>query len=86
MRATWYVLEDGSVVDPAEVAHDESGQLVHKNGGRVAMRGQTPSSRSVDVESASRVPSTRTPTKPKSKDMKSDDQKPGYITRETKAD
>lgn len=47
MRETWYVLEDDSVVHPSEVT-DEKGVLTHKNG-RVAMRGDVPSTRGVEI-------------------------------------
>jgi hypothetical protein len=50
MRETWYVLEDGSVVDPNECAPDEAGRLVHKSSAAVAMRGHVPSTRGVDPE------------------------------------
>jgi hypothetical protein len=50
MRETWYVLEDGRAVDPAEVAPAEGGRLVHTSGALVAMRGDVPSSRSIDPE------------------------------------
>lgn len=49
MRETWYVLEDGSAVDPREVTSDDNGKLVHSSGVAVAMRGDVPSSRGVDV-------------------------------------
>lgn len=51
MRATWYVLEDGTAVPPSEVAPNEKGALAHKSG-LVAMRddGETPRSRGVDVD------------------------------------
>lgn len=32
MRATWYILEDGTPVDPNDVTRDETGALVHKSG------------------------------------------------------
>lgn len=48
MRQTWYVLEDGRAVDPAEVKMDARGRLVHPDG-VVAMRGDVPWSRNVDV-------------------------------------
>lgn len=80
-RETWYVLEDGSVADPAECACDDKGVLRHKDGGAVAMRGDAHSSRSV-------VPGERSATKPEQskRDMKPEDKKQGYKTRETKAD
>lgn len=49
-RETWYVLEDGTSADPAEVAPDKKGDLMHKSGVRVAMRGDVPSTRGVDPE------------------------------------
>ncbi|MCO5129748.1 MAG: hypothetical protein M9932_04190 [Xanthobacteraceae bacterium] len=73
MRATWYVLEDGRVVDPAEVGPDAAGTLRHSDGVAVAMRGQTPSSRSVDLDNV------------RGKDLKPEDNKPAYKTREAKA-
>lgn len=38
MRETWYVLEGGGFADPAEVAPDKAGNLMHKSGVAVAMR------------------------------------------------
>lgn len=49
MRETWYVLEDGTAVHPSEVAADKNGALAHKKG-LVAMRGDTPRSRGVDID------------------------------------
>ena len=84
MRETWYVLEDGSVVDPNEVAPDDKGVLRHSNGGAVAMRGQTPSSRGVDaaVERAKANPKSKS----KARDMKPEESVSGYTTREAKAE
>lgn len=79
MRETWYVLEDGNVVDPGEVAPDESGVLRHKNGAAVAMRGDVPSTRGVDADEE-RAKSAHT------KEMKPEGQKKPYRTRESKAD
>lgn len=74
MRATWYVLENGSVVDPSECSADEKGlNLTHKSGVKVAMKGEVPHSRGVDID-------------PEAKDMKpAKPSKGGYNTRETKA-
>lgn len=58
MRETWYVLDDGSVVDPNECAPDGKGDLRHKGGVAVAKRGDAYSSRGVDVE-AMRAKATR---------------------------
>lgn len=38
MRATWYVLEDGTAVDPNECAPGDDGVLTHKDGAKVKMR------------------------------------------------
>lgn len=81
MRATWYVLEDESVVDPNECALDEAGRLVHGGGVAVKMRfPDCPMSTGVDVDE-----------KPSHADMEPEParlakKKPGYKTRETKAD
>lgn len=80
MRATWYVLEDGTVVDPAEVSPDATGALRHKNGTAVAMRGDVPSSRGVDPDEE------RSKAKPKSKAMKAENPKQPYRTRESKSE
>lgn len=52
-RATWYLLEDGTPVDPNEVAPNDTGRLAHKSG-LVAMRedGETPRTRGVDVDAS----------------------------------
>jgi hypothetical protein len=50
MPETWYVLEDGTAADPGEVMPDKTGRLRHKGGAAVAMRGDVPSTRSVDPE------------------------------------
>ena len=82
MRETWYVLEDGSVADPREVARDVKGVLRNKAGVAVAMRGDAHSSRGVDPEEE------RAKAKPaKSKEMRAEDpRRPPYRTREMKAD
>jgi hypothetical protein len=38
MRATWYVMEDGSVADPSLCKPDASGVLRHRDGRAVKMR------------------------------------------------
>ncbi len=80
---TWLVLEDGTAVDPNECASDESGALVHKSGARVAMRfADCPMSRSVDPD-AERESAKK---KPAGREMKTGgEKKPGYETRESKA-
>lgn len=70
MRATWYVLEDGSVVDPNDCAPDARGVMRHASGVAVAMRGGALSSRGVDLEAAQ---------------AEAEVPKRGYKTREAKA-
>lgn len=72
MPETWYVLEDGRVVSPREVTFDKSGKLSFK-GTLVAMRGDVPSTRSVDPEQER--------GKHKTRDMKPEAPKSGYRTR-----
>jgi len=50
MRETWYVLDDGSAVDPREVVRSADGRLGDRNGVAVAMRGDVPMSRGVDPD------------------------------------
>lgn len=101
MRETWYVLEDGSVVNPSEVTND-NGILSHKSG-KVAMRSPgVPMSRSVLLDKAGKVVDdgarpfggkgdhdgdgkTGGAKKPEIKDQKPDETKAGYVTREQKA-
>lgn len=47
MHDTWYVLEDGNVVDPDHCAFDDCGILRHSSGVAVARRGTAYSSRCV---------------------------------------
>lgn len=90
MRETWYVLEDGSLADPVEVTVDEAGRLVHSSGVAVQMKGDVPRSRGVDDPDAERAKSgvakAKAAAEAKAKDMKPDDLKRGYKTRESKAD
>ena len=75
MRETWYVLEDGSLADPRDVAPDDQGVLRASSGVAVARRGDAYSSRGVDVDDA--------PTA--AKDVKPEAPRRGYRTRESKA-
>jgi hypothetical protein len=89
MRATWYVLEDGSVADPCEVAPDASGILRHRSGRAVAMRGDAPHSRGVDLETIAgcggKKPAAGGQSEPEGKDMKPEPPKRRYKTRDAKA-
>lgn len=79
MSETWYVLEDGSSADPREVAPDAKGVLRNKKGAAVAIGEHgNPRSRSVDPDEE------RGKSKPK--DLKPEEGKRGYRTRETKAE
>jgi len=102
MRETWYVLEDGRTVDPVEVGTDDAGRLMHSSGVPVAMRGQVPHSRGVDAPEAERAKSVTIlkvdgklskkqademrKAIEQDKDVKPEDNKPGYKTRESKVD
>lgn len=82
MRETWYVIEDGSSVDPNEVAPDDKGVLRHKGGAAVAMRGSGPRTRGVDADEER----AKAKASVKTADVKPEEAKRGYKTRETKAD
>ena len=90
MRETWYVLEDGSLADPVEVTVNEAGRLVHSSGVAVEMRNGVPRSRGVDDADAERAKSgdakAKAAAEAQAKDMKPDEPKRGYKTRESKAD
>lgn len=73
MRATWYVLEDGSAVDPNDCAPDDNGVMRHKSGAAVAKRGDALSSRGVDLDEM------------RANETKPEPVKSGYKTREAKA-
>lgn len=74
MRATWYVLEDGSTVDPSEVSPNKEGRLAHKSG-LVAMRSpDCPRTRSVDVDTT--APAKEPPTPPADEGKKTEEMKP----------
>lgn len=88
MRATWYVLEDGRVVDPNECEGDEKGALRHKDGVAVAKRGDAYSSRGVDIDAANARDVTAGDGKPDAKDreMKPAASGKGYRTRAAKTE
>lgn len=89
MQDTWYVLEDGSSADPSEVAPDAKGVLRHKSGMAVAIGDHgNPRSRGVDAEAerAKTVVKDKPKDVPKPKDMKAQESKPGYTTRDAKTD
>lgn len=76
MTETWYVLEDGTVGDPAKIAPDADGRLRHEDGRAVAYGPHGPRSRGcVDAEAE----------RAKTKDMKPEETKRTYKTRESKA-
>lgn len=88
MRATWYVLEDGTAVDPSECA-TINGVLTHKSGKPIAMRSHDcPMSTGVDTDDAAAkaVAGDEKPAEtPKPKDMQAERPQQGYKTRQTKA-
>lgn len=76
MRETWYKLEDGRIVNPAEVSTREDGRLVHASGVPVAMRGDVPFTWNLDpAEQAPASDGSLMPDKPKR----------GYNRRDVKA-
>lgn len=99
MRETWYVLEDGTAVDPAECASDEKGRLTHRSGAKIAMRfPDCPMSKSVDPKAerakaavAKNAAETtadpnRAATSPEDREMKAEEpKKAGYKTRAVRA-
>lgn len=110
MRATWYVLDDGTLADPSECTIKD-GVLTHKSGGKVAMRSpDCPRSRGVDLDAKgkplgakpaeTKKPEVREDDKkildpdgkepsdaaPKARDMKAEEPKRTYKTRDSKAD
>lgn len=88
-RETWYVLEDGRVADPSECGPDVEGVLTHVGGVKVAMRlPNCPMSRSVDAdaERAKAKDEAEAAAAAAAKDMKPEEPKKGYRTRESKAD
>lgn len=92
MRETWYVLEDGRSVDPNECSHGNGGVLVHSSGVAVAMRAHdVPSSRSVDPDqeranalAAAEEAKRKADAEKTGKDVKPEEQKQGYKTRDVK--
>lgn len=97
MRATWYILEDGSTVDPAECSPDKSGALAHKSGVKVKMRSHDCAmTTGVDVDEAAPKPavaSVKTPVPAPAKTTtemrpapapKQQAKKPGYKTRKAR--
>ena len=82
---TWYVLEDGKVGDPRDVAPDSSGVLRHKDGRAVAYSQYGPRSSSVDADAERAKAAASTRKAPAAKDMKPMENKAGYVTRQAEA-
>lgn len=87
MRETWYVLEDGNVVDPAECSTDDKGVISHASGVKVAMRmPDCPMSRSVDVDAErAKAEAAKLAAEAAAKDIKPEKPKGGYKTRDVKS-
>lgn len=85
MTETWYVLEDGSFAHPREVSQDANGVYRHKSGRAVAMRGDVPRSRSVDPAKEAEKAKPK-PIDNEARDLKPEQPKRTYKTRESKAD
>jgi hypothetical protein len=81
MRETWYVLEDGSLADPATCAHDNAGVLRGANGIPVATRNGAYVSRGVDNADAERAKTSQSA----SREMKPEPTGKPYKTREARA-
>ena len=100
MRATWYILEDGSTVDPADCSPDDAGSLTHNSGVKVQMRSHDcPMSTGVDVDDSGKPPfagkgdhdgdgkaggAAAPAHAPKPKDMQAAKPAQGYKTRQTR--
>ncbi len=84
MRATWFVLEDGSVVDPNDCMPDDSGALRHKGGVPVARRGDAYSSRGVDLREMQPKPAKAPKVKATEKDRQITASSDGAKTYETR--
>lgn len=74
MVETWYILETGELGDPAKIGHDDNGTLRHEDGRAVAYGPHGPRSRGGVDAAAERA-----------KEMKPEEPKRGYKTRESKA-
>ncbi len=96
MTDTWFVLDDGSVGDPSEIAPDKAGVLRHKDGRAVAMAPHGPRTRGVDAEaerakaakakpavekSVAPAPEHPKPTHHRTRDMKPEESAAPYKTR-----
>ena len=79
MHETWFVMDDGSLGDPHEIAPDASGRLRHRDGRAVAYGPHGPRSRGHVDAKAERAKAAQ-------KEMKPDEPKRSYKTRESKAD
>jgi len=84
-RETWYVMQDGSFGDPRGISPDKDGKLVHTDGRKVAYAPHGPRTRGVDTDGeAAKKPASK--PAPQKREVKPEETKAGYKTRETKAD
>ena len=89
MHETWYLLEDGTVGNPAEVAPDAAGALRHKNGVAVAVGPYGPRSRGVNLDDVAAgresvavvAPEKKAAPRARDRQMKADESGPKYETR-----
>lgn len=92
MLETWYIMEDGSVGDPLEIAPGDDGILRHSDGRAVAYGPHGPRSRGcVDAEAerakvAEKRDTKREAISPEDRELKANDGRRGYKTRAPKAD
>lgn len=81
MRETWYILEDGSIVDPREVEFDEKGAPRHSSG-PVAMRSPgVPSTKNIDPDEERAKQKPQQQPHHHRRDMAAEDPKRPYQTR-----
>lgn len=80
---TWYVMEDGSAGDPRLIGPGPDGTLRHKDGRAVAYAAHGPRSRGVDP-AEERAKAEKKPTA-KTRELKPEEPKRTYKTREVKA-
>jgi hypothetical protein len=85
MMEVWYILEDGSMGDPHEIALKD-GRLQHKDGRAVAHAPHGPRTRSVDADAERAKAAKRVPKAPDRAPVKSSEerQSPSYERRDMK--
>ena len=88
MRETWYVMDDGSAVDPNDVAPDTAGIMRHCDGRSVAVGPHGLRSRSMseaEMREARANAAAQKPSGVRGRALEAEPTSRGYKTRETKA-